>query len=144
VSGVFAWAGAGPSLPILLRGGRATILNSAQEDPLGMRPHSSFPTRSLRLLSGDALFLATDGLGLASSPDGLPYRQTRLFSFLSARADAHRRQPAGGKKEAEAAWGEGLLRAVLEDVAAHAAPDDPREDVALLLLGWKGRRRRDF
>jgi serine phosphatase RsbU (regulator of sigma subunit) len=140
VSGVFSWAGAGPSLPILLRGGKAVAMNSAQADPLGMRPQSSFPTESLRLLPGDALFLATDGLGLARSPEGIPYRDARLFAFLSARAAAKRRRAAEKKGAEHAAEGDALLRAVLEDAAAHAAPDDPREDVALLLLHWKGLR----
>jgi sigma-B regulation protein RsbU (phosphoserine phosphatase) len=146
VSGVFSWAGAGPSLPILLRGGGATLMSGARGDPLGMRPRSVFPTRSLRLLAGDALFLATDGLGLARSSDGVAYRQERLFSFLSARAEAERRRAAGGGKDAPGAFtrGEALLRAVLEDVADHAAPEDPREDVALLLLQWKGLGGKNF
>ena len=140
VSGVFSWAGAGPSLPILLRGGKAVAMNSAQADPLGMRPQSSFPSESLRLLPGDALFLATDGLGLARSPEGIPYRDARLFAFLSARAGARRQRDMEKEGAENAAGGEALLRAVLEDAAAHAAPDGPREDVALLLLRWKGLR----
>jgi sigma-B regulation protein RsbU (phosphoserine phosphatase) len=140
VSGVFSWASAGPSLPILLRGGKAVTMNSARTDPLGMSPQSSFPTESLRLLPGDALFLATDGLGLARSPEGIPYRDARLFAFLSARATPTRQRATGKEGAENAAGGEALLRAVLEDAAAHAAPDDPREDVALLLLRWKGLR----
>ncbi|MDR1360178.1 MAG: SpoIIE family protein phosphatase [Deltaproteobacteria bacterium] len=143
VSGVFAWAGAGPSLPVFLRGGRAAILNSAREDPLGLRPDSSFPTRSLRLLPGDALFLATDGLGLVRSPEGVAYRQSRLLAFISAR-DAAQRLPSAGEEKAAGAAAEDLLRAVLEDAAEHAAPDSPGEDAALLMLRWKGPRRRDF
>ncbi|MDR2075885.1 MAG: SpoIIE family protein phosphatase [Desulfovibrio sp.] len=144
VSGVFSWAGAGPSLPVLVRGGRATAMNSARNDPLGMRPRSSFPGQSLRLLPGDMLFLSTEGLGLARPPDGVPYREARLLSFLSARAEAGRRQISGtGEDPREGfAWGEALLRAVLEDVARCAAPDEPREDAALMLIHWKGSRRK--
>jgi sigma-B regulation protein RsbU (phosphoserine phosphatase) len=141
MSGLFAWAGAGPSLPVLLRGGKAVNMNSAQGDPLGMRPHSFFQTQSLRLLPGDTLFLATDGLGLTQSPDGIPYREKRLFSFLSAWEGGARRRRSGREGRnapGNSPGGERLLRAALEDVAAHAAPDEPREDVALLLLHWKG------
>ncbi|MDR2162205.1 MAG: SpoIIE family protein phosphatase [Desulfovibrio sp.] len=141
-SGLFTWAGAGPSLPILLRGGART-LDGSRGDPLGLRPYSFFPSHSLFLQPEDSLFLATDGLGLVASPQGVLYREKRLASSLSewqAVPGQVGGGPAGGdrRKEAEILQGDAFLRRLLKDVADHAYPDDLPEDIAMMLILWKG------
>ena len=87
--------------------------------PLGMFPDTTYSQEQLHLDSGDRLFLYTDGLIDASSPDGQPFGADRLQVVL------------------EEAGGESLLhlkREVLAVVRSHAGGSLGRDDVTLMAV----------
>ncbi|GLZ07977.1 hypothetical protein Acsp03_54430 [Actinomadura sp. NBRC 104412] len=59
---VMQWACAGHLPPIMVRGGRAILLETDPAPMLGAAPSVEYSTISTRLLTGDLLFLYTDGL----------------------------------------------------------------------------------
>jgi sigma-B regulation protein RsbU (phosphoserine phosphatase) len=85
--GVLRLANAGHNDPYrLATDGRVDRLTIAKERPLGIRPDSRYATERLPLVDGEGLFLFSDGITEAFSPDGEPFSESRLEDCLRRHA----------------------------------------------------------
>ncbi len=113
-SRALCWASAGHLPPLLLRDGRARLLDSPHDILLGALPEAKYREISTELRPGDALLLYTDGL--------IERRHSSLDETLATLRRAAERLPAAADVEEQAAQ---LLAAVSGDT------DD---DASLVLL----------
>lgn len=86
-SGTMRFVNAGHPRPFLLRPGSGEIVQlkspaGALTPALGLFPTARYPVSSARLAPGDILFLFTDGLAEAESPDGEVFEAHRLGAVL--------------------------------------------------------------
>ncbi len=87
--------------------------------PLGVLPEADFDQQSQPLASGDRLFVYTDGLVEAPSPEGELFGEKRLVDTLDAAADA----PLAD-----------LKRSVLDAARRHAGGGFDHDDVTLVAV----------
>ena len=126
-SGELVWCAAGHDLPYLLRpdGGRALRLRGAVGPPLAVADDDyRYPGQRLQLQPGDALLLYSDGLTDMQNPAGENFGHVLLGRCLDSLAD-------------------GLAAALIvqqlrDTISAHAAGTEPADDLALLVLRWRG------
>jgi sigma-B regulation protein RsbU (phosphoserine phosphatase) len=111
-------ANAGHCLPVLLRKGEMTILDSTGF-PLGMFAHGTYGKHEFQLAAGDALLLYTDGLSEACDGDGAEYGSARVAQVAAANA-------ARGAQE--------LVGAFLEDLDRFRGSEPRRDDLSILAL----------
>lgn len=109
------WSSAGHLPPVLVRGGRAQVLDELPDVMLGVAPEAARTDHCLDLQDGDRLLLYTDGL--IETRDASLDDRIRVLS-------QHLEQLAGTPDEAQA-----------EALLAAAGGED---DVALLLVGIDG------
>jgi serine phosphatase RsbU (regulator of sigma subunit) len=80
-------AGAGHPYPVLLRGGRAESVKTANDLPLLIEPEALYHDQTALLLRpGDRLFWYTDGATEAIDPGGKPLDTGGLIEMIQARA----------------------------------------------------------
>ena len=83
-SGDVSYGNAGHNPPYVVRGGgRVDMLPSLGDMALAVMPQMPYTEGSLRLEPGDALFMYTDGVTEASSPEGDWYGEAQLERFLA-------------------------------------------------------------
>jgi phosphoserine phosphatase RsbU/P len=121
-SGQIELCNAGQCCPLVLHGDEVTYLDS-QSMPLGIFGSESYPTRSLRLESGDTLFLFTDGLSEARDVHDREYGTDRVARILSENAGLDARK---------------LAALVLSDVHAFAAGVPQHDDLTLMAVRRNG------
>jgi sigma-B regulation protein RsbU (phosphoserine phosphatase) len=112
------YVNAGHNPPFLLRPGRGLSRLDSTGRPLGLLPGGEFEERRLGLAEGDALFLYTDGLSDAESPEGEAFGE-RLEGLLEAR-----------RGEDLASW----LARLEDEVHAHAQCAELADDATLVML----------
>lgn len=121
-SGELAWSVAGHETPYRLADGAPIPLESAGGPALCVVEDFRYPTERLRLKTGDALCLFTDGLTDARNPRGELYGAARLRTRL---------QGATGE-------GEALLDHLRQDVLRFAQGQELADDLTILILSWRG------
>ncbi len=108
-------------LPALLRkvsGEAPEILKGAQSPPLGLMPETAFFLNTVRLETGDAIFLYTDGVVEARDKRGKEYTIERLAECV--------------KKEAASAAG--YSERIFEDVRKFTTGADQHDDITALTV----------
>ncbi|MDA8017353.1 MAG: PP2C family protein-serine/threonine phosphatase [Thermoanaerobaculia bacterium] len=118
VSGELTFAGAGQIWWIVRAGGEVEEIQPAVY-PLGVRAECRVEVRSLRLGSGDAVFLASDGVAEACNEREEPFGYDRVVEAL-------RRSAGGGARD--------ILDAVRLDVADHVGACEAEDDRTFLVL----------
>lgn len=126
-NGLFTWAGAGKPPPLRFNAASVLELPWSENIPLGIRRGARYHDLETQLQTGDGLFFASDGLHSAQSGDGSLYGEKRLAETL--------RQLVSERAIPDC---QSLLRAMHEDMLAHAAPTGPQDDIAMLAARWKG------
>jgi phosphoserine phosphatase RsbU/P len=117
-TGEFEWCNAGHTLPYLVVPAvRVSPLDGGRGIPVGIRPAAVFKASRAALAPGETLFLYTDGVTEAANGAGEFFGEDRLEASLLSFGDP---DP------------QGLVRAVLRDVAAFAGAVDPSDDIAAL------------
>jgi len=125
-SGEFCYVNAGHNRPMLRRGATGfTSLPKADTCMIGMMEGLEFPVRRLQLNQGDCLFLYTDGVTEAMDKEGRLFSEEKLITVLDA-------VPADAEPQ-------DILKAVAEEVKAHAGNAEQSDDVTMLGLVYKGR-----
>lgn len=103
-SGRFVYANGGHNVPALLSGGSVRRLPPTQGMALAVDPDARFTESHFTLQAGDVLFLYTDGITDAQSPDGAMFGEPALRATLAdtapdARADACQAQVVGAVEQ---------------------------------------------
>jgi sigma-B regulation protein RsbU (phosphoserine phosphatase) len=125
-SGEFCYVNAGHNRPMLRQGASGfTSLPRADTCMIGMIEELEFPVRRLQLNQGDCLFLYTDGVTEAMDEEGRLFSEEKLITVLDA-------APADAEPQ-------DILKAVSEEVKAHAGNAEQSDDVTMLGLVYKGR-----
>jgi sigma-B regulation protein RsbU (phosphoserine phosphatase) len=91
--------------------------------PLGLDPDMDYPCTEIRLAPDETLFLYTDGVTEAQSPEGKLFGNSRLIAALSACTD---NAP------------DTVIEAVAASVDAFARDAAPADDLTALALRWQG------
>uniref|UniRef100_A0A832I1E3 GAF domain-containing protein n=1 Tax=Eiseniibacteriota bacterium TaxID=2212470 RepID=A0A832I1E3_UNCEI len=112
-SGMLTFSNGGHNPPVLLRadGGAESLAEGGVA--LGVLPDATYDDRPVALRPGDVLFLYTDGVSEAESPDGEQFGRTRIERTLRALAG-----------ESAEAIAQGVVRAVLEWTGERGQNDD--------------------
>jgi len=120
-SGEVAFVNAGHNRPFVVRAdGAVERLDLRGGRFLGLFPGLAYRVGTLRLGTGDRLFLYTDGVTEAQNATKRLYGEPRLRELLASRPHD-------------------LCAAVREDVARHVADAPASDDLTLLVLNWRGR-----
>jgi phosphoserine phosphatase RsbU/P len=118
---------AGHPPPYLLRAaGSVARIEAKPQAPLGVRKDTVYQISTIRLEPGDALFVCTDGVAEAMSPDHELYGESRLEADLRAARSA---APAA------------IIRAVKESIDRFAAGAPQADDVTMLAVRWQPEKR---
>ena len=107
----------------LFRNGRAEFQEMPAGMALGILPEASYSSRKFVLGRGEGLFLYTDGVTEATSPQQQLFSEPRLLSCVLRSS----RQPL-----------DLLLRGVREEIAAHAQQEPQSDDITMLGLRYRG------
>jgi sigma-B regulation protein RsbU (phosphoserine phosphatase) len=83
-SGLFRYVSAGHPGPVLVPASGQPREFTAGGPPLGLVPNSSYEEQTIKLNAGDRLYLVTDGLIEAESPEGEVFGTERLVRSLTA------------------------------------------------------------
>ena len=112
---------AGHEYPVLYRASedRFEMIKEEHDIALGVIPEYAFTEREILLNSGDKVYLYTDGIPEATSPDDEMYGLNRLTDCLNA----HRSEK-----------GNGLLDAVIKDVDDYVGDASQFDDMTSILL----------
>jgi len=118
-TGEFTYANAGHNPPLWIRADGTLEKLTRTGIALGVVESGLMSQRTIRLAPGESLFLYTDGLTEAFSPEGELFGEERLLeSIQAARADA----------------AEALLDAVEARVNAFMGPLPPSDDLTMLVI----------
>lgn len=82
----FKYVNASHCPPVLVRGDRFELLDT-EGLFLGMFEEPRYEEKELQLREGDKLIFYTDGITQAADDEGEPYRNKRLYEFLTAHSD---------------------------------------------------------
>jgi adenylate cyclase len=125
-SGLLEYCNAGHEPPYLLSGGERPLLRlmDGGGPPLCAVDRFPYVATSRRLEPGDTLCLVTDGVTEAASPGFTRYGRTRLEALL--------RQAGAAASAAD------VGDAIRRDVARFADGVEPSDDMAILVVRWKG------
>ena len=122
-TGKLEYVNAGHSPPVLIRrAGRASPLDPPKNLPLGVH-EGPFRAEAETLAPGASLIVATDGITECLSPQGELFGRRRFVD--AARQSAH--------DSAEA-----VVQAVTEAAAAFRAGQPPQEDIAVMVILYRG------
>jgi sigma-B regulation protein RsbU (phosphoserine phosphatase) len=118
-TGEFEYTNAGHNPGILLRTDKSMQELSSHGLPLALFPGKPYTSSKLQLAPGDLLFLYTDGVTEANSPDGDEFGFPRLKEFIGARVGK-----APGEIEEE----------LLKDLEDHAQGEPFADDRTLVMV----------
>jgi phosphoserine phosphatase RsbU/P len=119
---VFDFASAGHDPGLLLRVGGALEELRSTGILLGAMEDATWDSAQIRMESGDRLFLATDGVPEAFSPDGEMFGRQRLIDLLTQTRDVCLSK---------------TVRVIGEAVSLHQAGQPPTDDVTVLAVEFK-------
>ena len=122
-SGVMTCANAGHENPAIREDGRFRMLTDPHGLPLGVMSGMRYRDYTLRLRSGDAVFVYTDGIPEANNAAGELYTQARMELTLN---------------QILADDPESVLKAVRADVDAFVNGAAQFDDLTMLCLTWRG------
>jgi len=126
--GQVRYASAGHNPPVLMRrGAKPEYLPSRQDPVAGAMPGMSFVTDSLRLETGDALLLYTDGVTEAMNPEKEFFSDARLLELAA--------ELTGPEAGLDA---KGVCARLAAAVHAFANGADQSDDITLLTLRYVG------
>ncbi|HEY6751874.1 MAG TPA: PAS domain S-box protein, partial [Rubrobacteraceae bacterium] len=108
----------GHAPPFLLRADGSIHKSGYPGYAIGVFDNASFIEEETRLAPGDALVFYTDGVLEARSPDGVFFGEERLVTLLRSSVDL----------------GASLVAGRIEAAALGFQEDDPRDDIAVLVL----------
>ncbi|UCG51645.1 MAG: PP2C family protein-serine/threonine phosphatase [Candidatus Latescibacterota bacterium] len=117
--GTLSYVNGGHNPPILLRKNGELLELGASGPIVGVLPHASYEPGQLDLSSGDLLFMYTDGVTEATSPDDEEFGTERLRELLHH----SRRQPA-----------EQITRSVVDAVEQYTGSDTQADDITILVV----------
>jgi sigma-B regulation protein RsbU (phosphoserine phosphatase) len=121
-SGLVSFVNAGHPPPHLLSsGGETRQIDARPAMPLGVRRQARYPTRTLAIQPGDALFVCSDGVFEALNDKGDLFSIERLSRLL---------------REANAAEPLEMVRVIKEAVDAFTGSAPRADDVTALALRW--------
>lgn len=125
-AGLLEYCNAGHDPPYVVGrdGGPPARLTEAGGPPLCVVDDFAYEMAQRPLAVGDVLCLITDGVTEATNAAGALYGRARLEGLLAA-------TPAGVGARA-------LATAIREDVARFVAGAEPADDLAIMVLRWKG------
>jgi sigma-B regulation protein RsbU (phosphoserine phosphatase) len=122
-SGLVSFVNAGHPPPHLVSTtGETKQINSKPTVPLGIRCQTRFPTRTLEILPGDALFVCSDGVFEALNDKGDLFSIERVGRLL---------------REANAAQPREMVRIIKDAVDAFTGCAPRADDVTALALRWR-------
>lgn len=125
-TGELIYANAGHEDPFIRTGrGSFRIRRSEHGTALGMLPDSEYEDITIRLSEGDALFVFTDGVTEAESPDGSLFGENRLNLVLKS---------TGSDSNPEA-----VVSAVLSAVREFAGDASQYDDITMLSFIYTGK-----
>ena len=109
--------------PPILQGRSGLSLLETGGAPIGLGLSDGFPTETLRMESGSRLLLYTDGLSEAKDQSGQSFGPERVGETLSSSLPL----PP-----------EACLDRIYCMAAQHAAPSQPADDIAMMLISFEG------
>lgn len=124
-SGVISASNAGHESPLIKAPGvRTRSWIGAGGPPMCVLDEFDFAGETLQLTPGSIIVLTTDGVSEAMDPDGRLYGHERLIALMDG-------LPEGMNADA-------IVKAICEDVKAHARGTLPSDDIAVVVLRWRG------
>ena len=123
-TGVFRYANAGHNPPLLRHGSDFSFIPKAKSLVLGVMEGEAYPTETISLAPGDAIFLYTDGVTEAMNENGEMFRENRLQATLESTPPT-----------ADAAT---LASAVQEALQAYVGDAEQSDDITTLALVYHG------
>ena len=123
-TGTFRYANAGHNPPLLRHGAAFSFLPKGKSLMLCIMEGETYPTETISLAPGDAIFLYTDGVTEAMNENGDMFRENRLQATLD-----------GTPPTADAAV---LTSAVQEALQAHVGDAEQSDDITMLALVYHG------
>ena len=125
-TGEFSYANAGHNPPLFLQEpGKADFLKVSKGIVAGVMDTARYPQDRVRLCSGQAVLLYTDGVTEAQNPAGALYGPPRAQELMCRLNGG-----ASGARE----W----VTALQADVLAFSAGAEPADDLTILALRWRG------
>lgn len=124
-SGMLHGCNAGHDAPLIKNTGELTApWRCAGGPPMCVLDDLEYPGDKLQLMQGAAIVLYTDGVSEAMDPDGHLYGNGRLVALLDS-------LPDGMTASA-------IIEAIHEDVKLHARGTPASDDIALVVIVWRG------
>ncbi len=115
----FTFANAGHNKPFLLRQGQPPVQLTSGGLALALKEGMECVEDEVGFGPGDLLFIYSDGVTEAMSPDRAEFGERRLAGIL----DRHRRQSSGY-----------IIDRVLERIRDHVGTADPSDDITMLVI----------
>jgi len=120
---VLSSAGHDPPLRIGTDPKDISTVDMATGGPLGLEPDMDYPCTEIKLAPGETLFLFTDGVTEARSPEGKLFGDARLMAAMEACTD---NSP------------DTIIETVAASVDAFSRGAPPADDLTALALRWQG------
>lgn len=127
-TGEFHYANAGHNPPLLRHGTDFSFIPKAKSLVLGVMEGEAYPTETIPLAPGDAIFLYTDGVTEAMNENGEMFRENRLQATL--------------KSTPPTADAGALTSAVQEALQAYVGDAEQSDDITMLALVYYGNGQR--
>jgi len=123
--GTVEYANAGHEYPIMgLKRGNVQVIRKDNYPPLTAEENIKFVNDTIQLEKGDKLFLYTDGVPEAKSPDGKRFGMDRLIEVLESNSSSS---------------SERTVKDLKRSVEKFQPENDPFDDVTIMSVVWKGR-----
>ena len=123
-TGNFRYANAGHNPPLLRHGAEFSYFPKSESPVLGVMPGVTFPTQTISLAPGDAIFIYTDGVTEALDTNLEMFRKSRLKATLDATPE-----------KADAAEMIGAVQTALD---THTKGTEQSDDITMLALVYRG------
>ncbi len=125
-TGIVKYVNAGHEYPIIgARGKPVSVIEKENCPPLAAAENVEFLVETLQLEKDGNLFLYTDGVTDAKSPDGSRFGMDRLINSL---------------ERSEGRTPEQIVTDLKHEVEAYQPENDPFDDVTIMSVVWKGGR----
>ncbi len=116
-TGTMRYINAGHPAPLLCRVSGETVWLEPTGPAIGWIPNASFASATIELAEGDQVFVYTDGIIEARSPDGALFGEERLRQVVESAADNCR-----------------LLDTIQQQVLEYTGHQQPADDLTMLMI----------